>query len=266
MTNIKNEVLYGNGGAPSHDYRGGHTFNFPSTGSAARRRIEDAGRKYIERKTAEKKREALLLAPPAPEPEPMAPVFEEKETDAGPVFFEVYGPPSKPTADLIFKQVGKKYGYTRIQFESDSRHRNLVRARQELYARLCDELGLSLSATGRLVGDRDHTTVLYGKQKHYERVQDGQDDITLNADYIFRQYQKKFQLRRGKTAARYNTTLSGVFDAMCYHSQKAGNSNLEVATAAGVGYGQIWDAQKRHKERLAAGEPDIPIPGFEGRS
>lgn len=223
----------------------------------ARRNLESAGSDYLKRKAQEQ----LRLSAPAPEQ--TAPVFEKKETETGPVFEEVYGPPSKPTADLIFRQVSKKYGYTRIQFESDSRQRNLVRARQELYARLCDELGLSLSATGRLVGDRDHTTVLYGKQKHYERVQSGQCDITLNADYIFRQYQKKFQLRRGKTAARYNTTLSGVFDAMCYHSKKAGNSNLDVATAAGVGYGQIWYAQKRHKERLAAGEKDIPIPGIE---
>jgi chromosomal replication initiator protein len=46
----------------------------------------------------------------------------------------------------------------------------LVHARQEAMYRLRTEKNLSLSAIGRELGKRDHTTVIHGIKQHKKRI------------------------------------------------------------------------------------------------
>lgn len=78
---------------------------------------------------------------------------------------------SKSMIDEIFSQVCEKYGYSRDELKSDARNRSLAKARFELYYRLRHEVdGLSYPRIGRLVGGRDHGSVIHGIRRHEESM------------------------------------------------------------------------------------------------
>ena len=65
----------------------------------------------------------------------------------------------------IVKEVCEKHGLKIEDVISERRHQYLVRPRQEIMYRLCTETDWSLPRIGRLLGGRDHTTILHGKRK-----------------------------------------------------------------------------------------------------
>ena len=77
----------------------------------------------------------------------------------------------------IMKEVCDKYCVSMEDLISERRHQYLVRPRQEAMYRLCTETDWSLPRIGRLLGNRDHTTILHGKKKFKERLDAG--EVTL---------------------------------------------------------------------------------------
>ena len=77
----------------------------------------------------------------------------------------------------IMKEVCDKYCVSMEDLISERRHQYLVRPRQEAMYRLCTETDWSLPRIGRLLGNRDHTTILHGKKKFQERLDAG--EVTL---------------------------------------------------------------------------------------
>jgi hypothetical protein len=69
----------------------------------------------------------------------------------------------------IMDQTADKYGCTILDLKSARRTRKYTQARFECYWRARRETALSLPQIGRLMGGRDHTTVLHGCKK-YEKL------------------------------------------------------------------------------------------------
>lgn len=69
-------------------------------------------------------------------------------------------------AKQIVRQVAQKHGVSVKDVYSVRRDRPSVAARHEAMYRLREETTLSLPQIGRLLGGRDHTTVLHGIRKH----------------------------------------------------------------------------------------------------
>lgn len=64
--------------------------------------------------------------------------------------------------DELLRQICAKHKLTKIDVISASRSRGLVNARQEFFYRAATETTHSYPKIGRFVGNRDHTTVMYG--------------------------------------------------------------------------------------------------------
>lgn len=74
-------------------------------------------------------------------------------------------------AQTIIHECAEKYGVRVEDLKGPRRQRNLIPARHEAMYRLKEEMPmLSLPQIGRMLGGRDHTTVLYGARKHQERM------------------------------------------------------------------------------------------------
>ena len=72
----------------------------------------------------------------------------------------------RPTFAEVIRDVAAKYNVTVQDLKGQRRYEPLSTARMELYVRCYVELPhLSVSAIARLIGGRDHTTVLKGAQK-----------------------------------------------------------------------------------------------------
>lgn len=71
--------------------------------------------------------------------------------------------------DTIIAEVEAKHRVGRLALLGRCRIKHIMRARQELYWRLREETKLSWPALGRVVGNRDHTTVLTGARVHAAR-------------------------------------------------------------------------------------------------
>jgi len=69
----------------------------------------------------------------------------------------------------IVEEVIAKHGCTYAQLVGRQRSRELVAARFEAYFRLSEETTLSLPQIGRMLGGKDHTSVLHGIRKYRER-------------------------------------------------------------------------------------------------
>jgi hypothetical protein len=66
----------------------------------------------------------------------------------------------------VIREVCDETGYTPEDLFGDQRYVPLVRARQAAYARVFDEAKIGLSHIGRIFGNRDHTTILWGIKQH----------------------------------------------------------------------------------------------------
>jgi hypothetical protein len=66
----------------------------------------------------------------------------------------------------LIVEVAKAHGITWRELISPSRERRVLVPRNEAAFRLIIELGLSYPKAGRVLGNRDHTTVLYACRRH----------------------------------------------------------------------------------------------------
>jgi hypothetical protein len=78
-----------------------------------------------------------------------------------------------PTLQMILHQVADKHGVTVLDLKSDRRFQKIVEARWEVFYRARHETALSLPQIGRMVGGKDHTTVLHGIKQHTKRMEAG---------------------------------------------------------------------------------------------
>ena len=69
----------------------------------------------------------------------------------------------------IARSVAKAHGVTYREMLSPRRQKNLVHARQHAMWELRKHTSLSMPAIGRLLGGRDHTTVLHGIRAYEKR-------------------------------------------------------------------------------------------------
>lgn len=65
------------------------------------------------------------------------------------------------TLDRHLTEVCKQYGVDRKSLLGPSKEQHLLGPRRKLLYRLAVDEGISTSVTGRMVGKRDHSTVLY---------------------------------------------------------------------------------------------------------
>lgn len=72
------------------------------------------------------------------------------------------------TLDMIIESVCSTTGFARLDIVSDRRSAELAAARYSVFWLACKLTTLSATTVGRLVGDRDHTTVLVGLRRAEE--------------------------------------------------------------------------------------------------
>jgi hypothetical protein len=97
------------------------------------------------------------LESPAPAPEPVVAPAVTTETPAR----------------RIMNEVAEKHKMPIAAFRSPSRKMPFVNLRHEACYRLSAELGFSLMQIGRLMGNRDHTTVLNAIRRHKKILAEG---------------------------------------------------------------------------------------------
>ena len=85
------------------------------------------------------------------------------------------GGPRVVTPNEIFLVVGNYYGVGVQQLKGERRTKTIVWPRQILMYLLRNELKLPLDEVGRLIGGRDHTTILHGSEKVSSKLTDNQD-------------------------------------------------------------------------------------------
>lgn len=78
-------------------------------------------------------------------------------------------PPKRSRAEEVIAEVAEKHGLTVADLRGPQRSREYAWPRQEAMYRLFRVLGLSSTVTGRMLGGRDHTTVLSGSEAHEKR-------------------------------------------------------------------------------------------------
>jgi hypothetical protein len=77
---------------------------------------------------------------------------------------------AKPLWKQIAEEVCLKHRITWTELHSKQRQPRIVACRHEVFYRLKKEVAMSLPDIGRLIGGRDHTTVLHGVRMHEQRV------------------------------------------------------------------------------------------------
>jgi hypothetical protein len=110
----------------------------------------------------------LFIAPPEPEPEP------EPEPIPEPVVVVIV-PPKEPVlltpVQQILKEVAEKHGVTVKDIKGKCRKLKCIRPRHEAAYRIRMEQGFSLPQIGRVLGFRDHTTILHGIRRYAKKLE-----------------------------------------------------------------------------------------------
>jgi len=101
----------------------------------------------------------VFIAPPEPEPVP-EPVIEVILSKPMPL----------TSTQQILKEVAEKHGVTVEDLKGPCRRLKYALPRHEAAYRIVKELGFSLPKTGRVLGKRDHTTILNSVRKHAKRM------------------------------------------------------------------------------------------------
>lgn len=83
-------------------------------------------------------------------------------------------PVSRDRWRIIVDQVAAKHNLTANDVRSARRAHEVVVARHECFYRLKNETTMSLPQIGRLMGNKDHTTVLHGIHRHEARIASGE--------------------------------------------------------------------------------------------
>lgn len=78
--------------------------------------------------------------------------------------------PARSNSKRIIAQVADRHGLTVAELMGTTRVRLIAHARQEAMWRISRELGRSLPEIGRMMGGRDHTTVLHGIRAYEKRL------------------------------------------------------------------------------------------------
>jgi len=108
---------------------------------------------------------------PGPYPDPLdspAPVAVVIEAPA-----KAPETPAETPARKILNEVAEKHKMPVASFRSKSRTMPFINLRHEACYRLSTELGFSLMQIGRLMGNRDHTTVLNAIRRHKKILAEG---------------------------------------------------------------------------------------------
>lgn len=83
-------------------------------------------------------------------------------------------------SERIMREVCHAYGLSMRQLRSDNRSPIFSWPRQVAYVRLYDETNLSLPQIARLLGKKDHTTVLYGIEAARKKIKQGLMEGEIN--------------------------------------------------------------------------------------
>ena len=119
-----------------------------------------------------KKEPAVRLIYPEPAPAP----YPDPLDSPAPVAVEVLPAPTvtaETPARKILMEVADKHKMPVAAFRSQNRTMPFVNLRHEACYRLSTELGFSLMQIGRLMGNRDHTTVLNAIRRHKKILAEG---------------------------------------------------------------------------------------------
>ena len=108
------------------------------------------------------KSKVQTYAPPVIEPQHQLEL--QPDPVAEPVLVHVEIPPTP--AQAILKDVAEKHGVTVTEIKNHSHKMKIVKARQEAAYRMKTELCLSLPKIGRVMGKRDHTTILHAIRRY----------------------------------------------------------------------------------------------------
>jgi hypothetical protein len=100
---------------------------------------------------------------PLDAPPPVAPTPHAKAPEA----------PVETPARRMLNEVAEKHNMPVAAFRSQSRTMPFINLRHEACYRLSTELGFSLMQIGRLMGNRDHTTVLNAIRRHKKILAEG---------------------------------------------------------------------------------------------
>jgi chromosomal replication initiator protein len=73
----------------------------------------------------------------------------------------------------ILREVAKEFDVSVNELRGSSRERHIARPRQIAYLRLRDETDLSYPVIARVMGDRDHTTIIDGINAVRRRLKQG---------------------------------------------------------------------------------------------
>jgi chromosomal replication initiation ATPase DnaA len=91
----------------------------------------------------------------------------------------IYIPPFTPKTDwkADLQELAQSYGVTVHEITGPLRQKHIVPARHHAMAMLRDR-GWSYPEIGAKLGGRDHSTVIHGIKKHYERTRAGREHVT----------------------------------------------------------------------------------------
>lgn len=122
-----------------------------------------------------KKEPAVRLIYPEPTPGP----YPDPLDGPAPVAIAIEVPakapevPAETPARKILNEVADKHKMPVAAFRSQSRTMPFINLRHEACYRLSTELGFSLSQIGRLMGNRDHTTIMNAIRRHKKILVEG---------------------------------------------------------------------------------------------
>lgn len=74
----------------------------------------------------------------------------------------------------ILREVAKEFDVPVNELRGPNISRHIAKSRQIAYLRLRDETDLSYPTIGRIMGNRDHTTIIYGIRAVTKRLQQGE--------------------------------------------------------------------------------------------
>ena len=72
---------------------------------------------------------------------------------------------ASPSGEIIYR-VAQKHGVSIADIKGKSRRHMFVKARQEAAYEIREQRGLSLPQISKMLGDRDHTSILHGIKRH----------------------------------------------------------------------------------------------------
>ena len=68
--------------------------------------------------------------------------------------------------DRVLRDICERHDVSLASLQSKQRHKHIIPARFEACYRLRNEAGLSWSRIGKILGGRDHSTVIHGARMH----------------------------------------------------------------------------------------------------